>query len=116
MRNKITELLPFKSPLQPYGTYFALSIMLIATLTNGFWCFFPGEFNATSFLTSYISIPIFLAFYFGHKLFANRRGPWIKDISSLDVFSGLEEVAEVTENDVPPVPKNLLQKLWFWIC
>ncbi|KAM0424395.1 hypothetical protein ACHAPT_010315 [Fusarium lateritium] len=110
----IRNQLPFTSPLQPYGTYFALVIFILLVLTNGFSVFFPGNFNVTDFLTAYLSILVFVILYFGHK--AYFRTAWYKPIEDIDLFSGLEEVEAVTAADVDPKPKNLLQKLWFYIA
>lgn len=68
-----------------------------------------------TFITSYISFPLFLAIYLGHILFYDK-GAWIRPGSDLDVFGELEEVEEITANDVPPVPRNFLEKVWLWIC
>jgi amino acid transporter len=106
--------LPFKSPFQPYGTYFTLCFIILLLLTNGFWLFFPGNFTASNFLTAYISIPLFLVLYGGHKMF--HRTSWYRPISEIDLFSGLEEVEEITAADIKPVPKNWLERIWFWIC
>ncbi|KAB8067692.1 amino acid permease/ SLC12A domain-containing protein [Aspergillus leporis] len=110
----IFDHLPFKSPFQPYGTYFTLCFIILLLLTNGFWLFFPGNFTASNFLTAYISIPLFLVLYGGHKMF--HRTSWYRPISEIDLFSGLEEVEEITAADIKPVPKNWLERIWFWIC
>jgi yeast amino acid transporter len=34
--------LPFKTPLQPYSTYFFIVLLSVLTITNGFYVFFPG--------------------------------------------------------------------------
>ncbi|KAH7194988.1 amino-acid permease inda1 [Fusarium oxysporum] len=114
-RNGIKDKLPYKAVLQPYLTYFSILGMSLVCLTNGFAVFFPGNFKVATFITSYISFPLFLAIYLGHKLFYGKRA-WIRPASDLDVFGELEEVEEITVNDVPPVPRNFLEKVWLWIC
>ena len=52
--------LPYKSPLQPYMTWATLVALIIITLTSGYEVFIHGRWNTSSFLTSYIGIPIFL--------------------------------------------------------
>ncbi|KAL9003962.1 MAG: hypothetical protein Q9188_003187 [Gyalolechia gomerana] len=96
--NGILDQRPYKSPLQPYATYYALSILTVLTLTNGFQVFFPGKFTASSFLAAYITLPIVIVLYLGHKI------------------CGKEEADQLEELDVPPIPKNLLEKIWFWIA
>ncbi|KAL1843842.1 hypothetical protein VTJ49DRAFT_7193 [Mycothermus thermophilus] len=66
------------------------------------------------FLAAYITLPIFLALYLGHKLWL--RTPWLKGAEEIDVVTGKKEMDELCANDHPPVPKNWLQRIWFWIA
>jgi amino acid transporter len=81
------------------------------------------------FLAAYITIPIFLALYLGHKTYVATVGvndsivggrrkewSWSKRIEDVDCYTGKREMDELERMDVPPVPKNLLQKMWFWIA
>lgn len=114
--NGIGDKLPFRSPWQPYSTYFTLLVLSLMCITNGFAVFFPGHFDAAKFVTSYASFPIFLILYLGHRFWVGRKRPWITPVTEIDVLSGLEEVEEITVQDVPPVPRNLLERFWFWLC
>ena len=106
--------LPFRGALQPYGTYFVLVVLVLLTLTNGFALFFPGNWNVETFFIAYITIPIFLALYLGHK--AARRTPFFRRTEDIDVVTGVREMEELAASDVEPVPKNVWQKIWFWIA
>ncbi|KAI2631468.1 proline-specific permease [Hypomontagnella submonticulosa] len=106
--------LPFRTPLQPYATWFTLFIITILTLTNGFQVFFPSEWSASNFLAAYITIPIFLALYIVHKLFYRTR--FAIRTEDVDVLTGKKEMDDMAAADVEPVPKNWLQKAWFWIA
>lgn len=106
--------LPFKTPLQPYASYFVLLIVTVLTLTNGFQVFWPKNFTASSFLSSYITIPIFLAFYIGHKVVF--RGRICHRVEDIDVITGKAEMDRLEEEDERPVAKNWLQKFWFWLA
>lgn len=65
----------------------------ILCLINGFDVFFPGRFTAANFLTAYVGIPLFLAFYFGHRFVAWRRGErWAKRSEEVDLYSGLDQI------------------------
>ncbi|KAL1982384.1 hypothetical protein VTN96DRAFT_1354 [Rasamsonia emersonii] len=106
--------LPFKTPLQPYTTYYALLIVSLLALTNGYAVFFPGNFTASGFLVSYIVFAIFLALYLGHKLWF--RTPWLMKVSEIDVVSGVDEIDRMTEEDQERVPRNWLERFWFWLA
>jgi amino acid transporter len=100
--------------LQPYSTYYAIVLFSLISLTNGFAVFFPGRFTAADFVTSYLPIPIFVALYFGHRFWQKTSGA--HRIEDIDLFGGLEEVEEITATDVAPVPANIWEKIWYWIC
>ncbi|KAL9028785.1 MAG: hypothetical protein Q9196_002898 [Gyalolechia fulgens] len=112
--NGMLDQRPYKSPLQPYATYYALSILVVLTLTNGFQVFFPGKFTASTFLAAYITLPIVIVLYLGHKIWF--RTPLYLRVHSIDVYSGKEEADRLEELDMPPIPKNMLEKIWFWIA
>ena len=95
-------------------------MLTLLCLTNGFHVFFPGNFSATSFLAAYITLPLFLALYLGHKLWA--RTPWIRPIETVDVWSGKEEADRQEEEDRRAFEDtesleypNLLLIIWSWI-
>lgn len=67
-RNTLT----YKSPFQPYGSYFALFMCILVSLTKNFTVFING-FNYKSFITGYIGIPVYLIAYFGHKFFKKTK-------------------------------------------
>ncbi|EOD50693.1 putative proline-specific permease protein [Neofusicoccum parvum UCRNP2] len=106
--------LPFKTPLQPYFTYFILFLLTLLTLTNGFQVFFPGHWSVEDFLAAYITLPIFFALYIGHKIWF--RTPFARNIADVDVVTGVSEMEDLAAMDEPPVPKNVWQKIWFWIA
>ncbi|OTA98078.1 hypothetical protein M426DRAFT_326271 [Hypoxylon sp. CI-4A] len=106
--------LPFRTPLQPYATYAVLFILVVLTLTNGFQVFFPSQWTASGFLAAYITLPIFFVLYFGHKAFYRTR--FAIKIEDVDVWSGKKEMDDMCAADVDPVPKNWVEKVWFWIA
>lgn len=112
--HKMMERLPFRTPLQPYFTYFILLILTLLTLTNGFQVFFPGHWSVEDFLAAYITLPIFFALYIGHKIWF--RTPLARKIEDVDVVTGVAEMEDLAALDEPPVPKNWLQKFWFWLA
>lgn len=84
---------PYRSWLQPYGAYIALVMFTFLCLINGFTVFFPSEWSASSFLTAYIGIPIFLVMYFGHRI-VFWRDKWAWDPADVDMMTGLQEVID----------------------
>ncbi|SPN99285.1 probable proline-specific permease (proline transport protein) [Cephalotrichum gorgonifer] len=105
---------PFKTPLQPYATYFVLFLLTVLTLTNGFHIFFPQNWNVSDFLAAYITIPIFLVLYVGHKIV--YRTPFARKIEDIDVITGVKEMEELDDAEPERVARNVWEKIWFWIA
>jgi amino acid transporter len=108
--------LPYLTRFQPYMTYFILFIVSLLTLTNGFQVFTKGRWAVSDFLAAYITLPIFLVLYLGHKIWF--KTPFYIPVQHIDVMSGKREMDELCKNDISdaPVPKNVLQRIWFWIA
>lgn len=111
--------LPYQTPLQPYTAWFSLVVMVLLTLTNGFYVFVPSRWNVSDFLVAYITIPIFLVLYLGHK--AWFRTPWCIPINEMDVWSGKEQ-ADAAEQEAEiewaakGLPTTWYEKTWNWIA
>ncbi|KAI0023347.1 proline-specific permease [Xylariomycetidae sp. FL0641] len=106
--------LPFKTPLQPYATYCILFLVVLLTLTNGFQVFFPSKWSVSDFLAAYITIPIFLVLYLGHK--AVFRTKLVTKLEDVDVLTGKKEMDEMAAMDVEPVGRNWVEKAWYWLA
>ncbi|OJJ66211.1 hypothetical protein ASPBRDRAFT_59886 [Aspergillus brasiliensis CBS 101740] len=52
-----------------YTSWFALVMCVIVLLTGGFTVFTRGNWDASSFVSSYLDIPLVLAFYLGYKFY-----------------------------------------------
>ncbi|KAL2156961.1 hypothetical protein VTH06DRAFT_1378, partial [Thermothelomyces fergusii] len=104
--------LPFRTVGQPYAACAVLALISLLTLTNGFQVFAP--WNYADFLAAYITLPVFLLLYLGHKLWF--RTPFYRKAAEIDVLMGKKEMDELCADDRPPVPKNFLQRVWFWIA
>ncbi|AET41331.1 proline permease PUT4 Ecym_8035 [Eremothecium cymbalariae DBVPG len=111
--NRLLDRIPYRSPLQPFSAYFFTIVVAIITLTNGYVVFIKGRWDYKDFLTSYISLPIFLAFYLGHKTIYKTR--FCIPVDQIDVITGLEEAEEEAKLSVVRVPKNAWEKFINWL-
>lgn len=114
IHNGLLDSLPYRGALQPYATYFALFMISMLTLTNGFAVFTKGRWDVKNFIAAYITLPIFLCLYLGHKIWFKTR--LYIPVHEIDAFTGKKEMDELEALDVPPVPKNFLEKVWFWLA
>ncbi|KAF2810227.1 histidine permease [Mytilinidion resinicola] len=108
----ITDL-PYHSFLQPWGSWCAIVGFVFLTLINGFNVFWPQNWNASSFLTAYIGIPIFLCIYFGHRIYA-RNDPWAHHPEEVDLQTGMEQALaeEEPERELTGGIVNKIKILW----
>jgi amino acid transporter len=104
----------FKSPWQPYMAYGALVYFSLIIFFNGFKVFTTtpwGSDELTSFFTAYIGIPIFFGLYAFWKLF--KRSKFV-DPATADIWTGKAALdAEVWPEQIP---RNALEKFWYWLC
>ncbi|KAK3110733.1 hypothetical protein LTR53_014686 [Teratosphaeriaceae sp. CCFEE 6253] len=91
----------------------------------------PGPLSVADFLAAYITLPIFLALYLGHKVWttvlqgaqAREESGWQGGfwdfghrVGDIDVRTGKKEMDELEARDVPPVPRNWMERFWFWLA
>lgn len=57
----------YRSPFQPYGSWFALAICIIVIFIKNFTVFIGDVFAYKTFITGYIVLPLFICMYFGYK-------------------------------------------------
>ncbi|KAI5859805.1 proline-specific permease [Durotheca rogersii] len=117
-RHGLLQGLAFRGAAQPWATVVALTVVAVLTVTNGFDVFFPTRWSAANFLAAYITIPIFLALYATHKLLVGRRAGWrlAIPIEDVDVWTGKREMDELCALDREPVPRNWVEKAWYWLA
>ena len=105
--------LPWKAPFQPFLAYFGVCFCSIVALFNGFDAFFPGKFSAKTFIPPYIDIPIFLGLFLGYKLIKRTK---VLKLSEMDLWSGKAEIDRLEGHWPERVPRNWLERIWFWIA
>lgn len=99
---------PYHSWLMPWGAYVAIAGFAFLALINGFNVFWPQNWTPASFLTSYIGLPIFLAIYFGHRIYT-WSDPWAHAPEDVDLVTGMEQVLA---DEKPPKGTQTGWKSW----
>lgn len=95
--------LPFQAFLYPWGTYLALAANIFLVFFQGYTCFLD-PFSATSFVVSYILLPVFALFVVVYKFWNKTK--WVR-LEEMDVWTGRREFV----TDEIEVPK---EKTW-WV-
>lgn len=85
--------LAYKSPFQPYGTYFALTICVLVIFLKNFTVFLGHPFLYKTFITGYIVLPVFIIMFVGWKIY--KRTHWIKSTEAdLDTYRDVIDAEE----------------------
>ncbi|TFK42315.1 general amino acid permease AGP2 [Crucibulum laeve] len=84
------DILPYKSPWQPFCAYYALTVTFIMAFVAGYIVFLPGQWEKTTFLFSYAMIGVCPALYLFWKIL--KKTKW-RDLEEIDFFN--KERAEI---------------------
>lgn len=103
--------LVFKSPFQPFTAYFSLFFFAIITIFNGFYVFKPWSID--DFVTAYVGIPIYLVLYVFWKIV--KRTSFVRP-SQADIFTGKAALDAADAHWPQRVPRNIFERIWFWIA
>ncbi|KDN48578.1 hypothetical protein RSAG8_02565, partial [Rhizoctonia solani AG-8 WAC10335] len=105
---------PYKAPFQPYASWFGAVFVFLVILFSGFTVFLRGNWDASTFLSVYICLPIFVLFYAYWKV--AKRTRWIP-LEEIDFVTGRREMDEITEQEEARYqePKGFWEKLWDWL-
>ncbi|KAI4226330.1 MAG: hypothetical protein L6R36_003274 [Xanthoria steineri] len=76
--------LAFKAMWYPYGTYAALAANIFLIFFQGYTAFL-NPFSATSFVISYILLPVFVILLLGYKFW--KKTKWVK-LEEMDIWTG----------------------------
>lgn len=102
---------PYKAPFQPYASWFGAIFVFLILLFNGFTVFLHGNWNVTNFLSAYICLPIFAAFYLYWKFV--KKTQWVR-LEDMDFTTGRRELDDMDEREVAryKAPKGFWERLW----
>lgn len=115
--NNLWDRVTYKTIFQPYGAYIVIFFISLICLTNGFAVFF--DFNGPDFVAAYITFPILIALYVGHKIYEYivlKRIRFTRPIEEIDVVTNLDLIEDEEAREPPRIPRNVLERIWFWIA
>lgn len=105
------ENLPYRAAFQPYASICGLVFLVIVIVFNGYTVFLSASWNTSTFIVSYITIPIFFFLYVFWKLY--KKTKWVP-LLEIDFETGkrdLEIISEVDEANYVP-PANIWMRAW----
>ena len=85
---------PYRAPFQPYMSYFGLVFLSLVVFFNAYTVFLAGNWNTDDFIVGYISLPIFVVFYGGWKLFKRTK---FVSLDEMDFSTGRRELDDIMD-------------------
>lgn len=110
----------FRSPLQPFGTYFSLGICVFVIFAKNFTVFLGSPFDYETFITGYIMLPVFIIMFLGWKFCKGTRFVRASEIdlkSFKEAFDIQEEAFLVQDEEEKAARKaagNPINLKWFY--
>ncbi|KFG87429.1 amino acid permease [Metarhizium anisopliae] len=105
-----THLLPFKNWTYPYGPWLSVFLNSFLVLVQGWSCFSP-EFDAVSFVSFYIELPVMLIMYLGWKLI--KKTKWVK-LDDMDLVTDVH-TADEAESETKKGWQSKTRRVLNWI-
>ncbi|KIW26082.1 uncharacterized protein PV07_09210 [Cladophialophora immunda] len=102
--------LPFKSPLQPYLGYASAIFFGLIIFFNGFDSI-AGTWDYQAFITDYIGVPIYFGLYLFWRIFKRTH---FRKASEADLYTGKAALDAIVWPERKP--RNMLERIWFWIA
>ncbi|KAJ1945514.1 hypothetical protein GGF37_001664 [Kickxella alabastrina] len=105
--------LPYMASLFPFGPIYACCLLIIIIIGQGYGTIWP-TFDALSFVSTYLAIPLFLIFWLGWKYY--KKTKWVK-LMDIDLVSGtLIELERAGDVEIFPADGPGVWKRYFrWI-
>ena len=107
LQNVDRNTLVFKAPFQPYGAWLALCYFVIVILSSGYEIFTAGRWSTTTFVTTYIGVPLYLGLYLLWKIWKRTS---IVNPAEADIWTGKAALDAEVWPEVKP--RNLLERFW----
>ncbi|CAH03100.1 histidine permease [Kluyveromyces lactis] len=116
-QNRSLEELPYVSMTGEWGSWYGCIVIGLVLIASFWTSLFPAGGNgadATSFFESYLSLPIFIACYLGHKIWKRNLRLYIK-LSEVDVDSGRTDTDAATLKQEKEAEAELMKTKPFYI-
>lgn len=96
-----------------YSSYIAVVFNIIVLLTNGFTVFTKGNWDAASFVSAYLDIPLVLAAFTIWKLLKKTKVVNLADIPLGEALDQADQYPD-EEYDRKPTFMRILTFSWLW--
>jgi AAT family amino acid transporter len=105
------HLLPFKNWTYPWGPWCSIILNSFLVLIQGWSCFSP-RFDAVSFVSFYIELPIMVVMYIGWKVFKGTRFVGLRTMDlEVDRYEDVNAIGDAGEGDWKRKGKAVLRWL-----
>ncbi|TYJ54809.1 hypothetical protein B9479_004480 [Cryptococcus floricola] len=82
---------PYRAPFQPYLSWYGFLFFSVIILFNGFTVFLKGNWDTSTFIAAYITLPIFAVCWIGWKVVKKTK---MVPLDQIDFHTGRRELDE----------------------
>ncbi|GAA5984787.1 hypothetical protein JCM10908_003504 [Rhodotorula pacifica] len=102
---------PYRAPFQPWASYFGAIMLTLVILFSDYQVFLADSWDTPSFITAYITIPIFFIMMLGWKIIKKTKFVRLDD---MDFDSGRRQLDDMEEEEKARYtpPTTWYEKLW----
>ncbi|QLQ81237.1 hypothetical protein HG537_0E05930 [Torulaspora globosa] len=111
----LNDRVPFRVRFQKIGAYCSIVFFTLLGLTNGYAVFIKGNWDTSTFFTCYITIGFVFLLFVGSTIYYKEVSFRNADEIAKDLIPKIDICDEEERNEVVPVPKNLLEKIWYTV-
>lgn len=111
----LNDRIPYRVRFQKLGAYASILFFSLLGLTNGYAVFIKGNWDVSSFFTSYVTIGFVLVLFAGSTIYYRELSFRTCGEIKRELLPKIDISDEEERNEVIPVPKGLLQKIWYTV-
>ncbi|AET40427.1 amino acid permease GAP1 Ecym_6021 [Eremothecium cymbalariae DBVPG len=121
-QNRSIDELAFASPIGIWGSYYSVFLIIVVLILQFWIALFPGHQkpSASNFFKAYLSMPIAVAMYLGHKIYT-KNWKLLIDPKYMDIDTGRRELdielfkQELLEQNAIMAKKPFIYRVYnFW--
>lgn len=111
----LNDRVPFRKRFMRPMAYFTCGFFVILSLTNGYAVFIKGNWSVKNFFACYTTIGLVAVLYLGSSIYHKTWKYRPMDDIVEEIVPKIDLADEEERNEIPIVPKNLAEKIWYFI-
>ncbi|CAR23947.1 KLTH0F04048p [Lachancea thermotolerans CBS 6340] len=111
----LTDKMPFRKRFMKPLAYLSCGFFAILSLTNGYAVFVADNWNVSDFFACYTTLGLAAVLYIGAAIYYKTIKLRDLDEVAAEIIPKIAMADEEEKGEVPIVPKNWLEKVWYFL-